>query len=103
MPSDDERGNDEEGETDGEYVGKERKTDKEYVDEEGEEDVRENTKGKRMKRENTKGKRMKRENMKGKRMDMMMNTIVTTNKEQITLMYGMINRCFDRVTMLIIR
>ncbi|CAB5185373.1 unnamed protein product [Rhizophagus irregularis] len=38
MPSDDERGNDEEGKTDGEYVGKERETDEKYVDEEGEED-----------------------------------------------------------------
>ena len=37
MPSD-KHGNDEEGETDGEYVGEERETDEEYVDEEGEED-----------------------------------------------------------------
>ncbi|GBC39912.2 uncharacterized protein OCT59_012094 [Rhizophagus irregularis] len=90
MPSD-KHGNDEEGKTDGEYVGKERETDEKYINEEEEEDDEEEYEGKKDDEEEYERKKMKRENMKEKRMDIMMNIIVITNKEQITLTYGMIS------------
>ncbi|GBB97265.1 hypothetical protein RclHR1_29500001 [Rhizophagus clarus] len=88
-PSDDECGNEEdkEGETDDEYVGEEGKW------------MRKQMKNMLMRKRKwmrnmliREKKRMKRENTKKKRMDMMMNTKITMIKEQITLMYGMIDR-----------
>ncbi|GBB90173.1 hypothetical protein RclHR1_17050001 [Rhizophagus clarus] len=90
IPSDDERGNEED---------KEGETDDEYVSEEGGKWMKKQMKNMLMRKRKQmrnmlmrEEKRMKRENTKEKRMDMMMNNMVTMIKEQITLIYEMINR-----------